>query len=227
MVRSGSPHVFYGTEDSMLSIRSFLRALRRPVALLGGAALVVGLTGCPDPNGSYDDFVVRAGKIPPPPPGECGQTVLSVDGDFFFALSSQLAKKKPITFLAKLSTDAGGLSMNLQALEKVDRKTPVGPAVDVGPYPIVDGNFTATLPTLQVPGAANPISPADIEAQITLVGSVCEDFICGTVEGQVTKPAMIALDPENSRFTMERVITPGDYPEPPQINCAGDLADPL
>jgi hypothetical protein len=210
----------------MLSIRSFQRALRRPAALLGCAALVVGLAGCPDPNGAYDDFVVRAGKIPPPPPGECGQTVLSVNGEFFFALSSQLAKKKPITFLAQLTTDAGGLSMNLQPLDKTDRSTPVGPAVDVGPYPIVDGRFTAALPLLEVPGAANPISPADIKAQITLVGSVCADFICGTVEGQVIEPLMIALDPVNSRFTMERVITPGDYPDPPQINCAGDLADP-
>lgn len=211
----------------MLSIRSFQRALRLPASLLGCAALVVGLAGCPDPDAAYEDFVTRAGKIPPPPPGECGQTVLSVDGEFFFALSSQLAKKKPITFLAQLTTDAGGVSMSLQPLDKADRATPVGPAIEVGPYPIVDGRFTAAFPLLVVPGAANPISPADIKAQITLVGSVCADFVCGTVEGQVLEPVMIALDPVNSRFTMERVTTPGEYPVPPQINCTGDLADPL
>lgn len=212
----------------MLSIRSFQRALRLPAALLGCAGLVIGLAGCPDPNGAYDDFVARAGKIPPPPPGECGQTVDTVEGEFFFALSSQLAKKKPITFLATLTTDdEDGLSMTLQPLDKADRATPIGPAIEVGPYPIVDGGFTATLPELVVPGAANPISAADIRAQIRLVGSVCADFICGTVEGQVIEPVMIALDPMNSRFTMERVTTPGEYPVPPQINCTGDLADPL
>lgn len=211
----------------MLSIRSFQRALRLPAALLGCAGLVVGLAGCPDPIGAYDDFAARAGKIPPPPPGECGQTVASVDGEFFFSLSSQLAKKKPITFLATLSTDADGVSMTLQPLDKADRATPVGAAIEVGPYPIVDGSFTAALPLLVVPGAANPISPADIKAQITLVGSVCADFICGTVEGEVLEPIVIALDPVNSRFTMERVTTPGEYPVPPQINCTGDLADPL
>jgi hypothetical protein len=201
----------------MLSIRS----------LLGCAALVVGLTGCPDPDAAYKDFASRAEAIPPLPAGECGQKVPEVEGEFFFSLSSQLAKKSPITFIAQVTSDDAGLSMNLKPLTAADRTTPVDPAVDVGPYPIVDGDFTAALPLLVVPGVANPISPADIEAQVTLVGSVCEDFICGTVEGMVIKPFEITLDPENSRFTMERVTVAGEYPEPPRINCAGDLADPL
>lgn len=208
----------------MLSIRFTQRASVALALLAGGVPLIAG---CPDPNGVYDEFAERASKVPVGPPAECGQTVSSVDGEFFFALSAQLSPKKPIVFLAIVTTEPDGLHMSFQPLQADDRTTPIGPSIDVGPFPIdAENRFVAALPLLAVPGAANPITGSDIEAQITLRGSVCADLICGGVEGQVTKPTTIMLDPAKSKFTMARVMTMGAYPEPPTINCEGDLANP-
>jgi hypothetical protein len=213
----------------MLSNRSFRRrALALPLLVLAASLLA----GCPDPNGSFESFVEKAEAIPSGPLGQCGETVQTVEGDFFFALSAQLAPTKPIVFLTQITTDAGGMSFHIQALSAEDRTTPVGDGIDIGPYPIdAEGTFVAALPPLAVVGAANPITGSDIEATITLKGSVCADFLCGSVEGAVTKvngaPSDIVLTADKSFFTMALVTTPGDYPEPPQIDCAGKLAKPL
>ena len=72
-----------------------------------------------------------------------------------------------------------------------------------------------------------PDQPSINEAPtLTLTGTVCADFICGGLSGQIAKPATITLSPELSTFTLERVD--GDaFPEPPKIDCNGTLAKPL
>ncbi|MCC6523610.1 MAG: hypothetical protein IT373_13215 [Polyangiaceae bacterium] len=163
-------------------------------------------------------------------------TAGEVDGEFFFALSAFLNPQKPVVFDSTLTTTQGanGLeySLDLQPLAASDRTTPVGSVIHVGPLPVdADGTFDSALPELTVPGAANPITVgSDIVATITLHGELCgtADFICGPVTGNTTKPLPLNLASNpGSNFTMERVTTPGTYPEPPQINCAGALANPL
>jgi hypothetical protein len=67
----------------------------------------------------------------------------------------------------------------------------------------------------------------DIAADVTLVGALCGNagLFCGTVEGNVSAP--IALDLTGSTFTLSRVDEGAPLPEPPPIDCAGNLADPL
>src|SRR5690606_24202466 len=89
---------------------------------------------------------------------------------------------------------------------------------------------------LTADGAANPISHTTIETgDLTLLscpaetpggpGGFCEvtDFYCGTIPtGTVLQPTK--LDIGGSTWTMVRVVSEADYPEPPPINCAKEPA---
>ncbi|AGP40819.1 hypothetical protein BE04_17515 [Sorangium cellulosum] len=220
------------------SIRTTLASAALPC--LASAALLVG---CADPEGRFGDFEARdttvrehqagsggsdgtggGGEGCPPEPG-------AVDGEFFFNLSARISPRTPIVFVADLTTEAsdGGLSfsMTFQPLEAADRRTPTGPSVDVGPYALSeDGTFAAELPTIVVPGNANPISGGELEATITLSGRLCApaDFVCGDVTGTVARP--ISLDLKGSTFAMERITDPDSYPAA-VINCKKDPARPL
>jgi len=198
-------------------------------------ALGLGLSGCADPEGEFKAFEERKAAnqgsggttaCDPPAAGEA-------DGDFLFALSATLAPNKPILGVVGITTTDGAngteMSVNLQPLSATDRKTAVGTADDFGPYALnADGTVAIEIASLITPGEANPITGSEINASdVVLGGQVCgvKDFYCGTVTGNVTKP--LPLDLVGSTFTLERITTPGTYPEPPKINCAGDLADPL
>jgi hypothetical protein len=164
--------------------------------------------------------------------GECVVPAAgAIDGDYFMALSAKVSRKKPLTFLAKVTTTAAGdsiaVSMSIQPLLAADRRTPVGPAIDVGPYPVAaDGTMIAALPELTVAGEANPISGSQLTATITLEGRICEpaDFVCGPMSGNATEP--LAIDLDGSTWTMQKVTDPAMYP-PALINCELAPADPL
>lgn len=160
-----------------------------------------------------------------------------IDGTFFFTLSASVADDIPLVFSADVTTaldDAGTLEMTwvLQPLADADRKTPIGAPITVGPIPVVKGGFKFVADGLAVDGEANPISHSPIATgALTLLscpaeepgepGGLCEvaDFYCGTIPtGTVIKPAQ--LDIGGSTWTMVRVTSTADYPEPPPINCA-------
>ncbi|WP_437621072.1 hypothetical protein [Sorangium sp. So ce1151] len=204
------------------------------------------LLGCADPEGRFDDFQARDTTIREDQAsgeggsdgsggggggGSCLPEAGAPDGDFLFSLSAYLNPQAPIVFLSTLTSEArdDGLSISLsfQALEAADRKTPTGTPVDVGPYEVsADGQFTAELPTIVVPGNANPISGSELEATITLSGALCApaDFVCGDVTGTVTRP--LSLDLKGSTFAMQRITDPDSYPAP-VINCDKKPARPL
>lgn len=179
--------------------------------------------------GQFDEFEERLAERPKGPPGDCGDhTVQAIDGTFFAAFSTQLAKKAPVVMLAEVTTAQGQVAMTLQPLAVADRRTPAGDAIDVAPTPIdAEGNVVLELRDVVLVSAANPITTDVIEAPtLTLTGTACADFICGGLSGQIAKPATITLSPELSTFTLERVD--GDaFPEPPKIDCNGTLAKPL
>ncbi len=210
----------------------------------GCALSGVGLLGCPNTEGEYNNFGERYDAInnvtassSTGAGGGCAapSKVGELDGEFLFVLSAKPAgAKKPVLFDTKLTTAMGAsgleFSMDFQPLQAVDRKTPVGTPLKLGPYPISKGGgFDAKFPPLTVVGDANPILPGqEITAEVEIIGKFCApaDFVCGIVNGNVTKPVPIDLSKPQSTFTMTRLTTPGAYPEPPKINCAGELAEP-
>ena len=226
---------------SPMLLRSLLQSPRYwfATAVIGAG---LSLVACADPDGAFEDFNKRYAEIPLATSSSgtgggggapaCEVPVAGeVDGDYIFALSAKIAKKKPVLFLTTLTTadDNGTLTMSLhmQALTATDRKTPIGDIIDIGPSPVeADGSFKIDFPTIQTPGAANPVSGSLLESTVTIASSLCKpaDFICGDVTGNLTKPLAIP-DLTGSTFTMQRITDPAAYPDP-VINCAKDPADP-
>jgi hypothetical protein len=191
--------------------------------------MAAGSTGCADPEGQFEEFSAGYANRPPPPAADCGEDkVRSVEGTFFAAFSTQLDPKSPVVFLAEVSSDTNGLSIDLQPLRADDRHTPVGdgfalPAAAIG----AEGAFSVQADDVLVPAEADPILPAAIEMTVLGVeGTVCENVMCGGWWGPVTAPIETELTADLSKFAMVRVEGT-DYPEPPPINCNGDLAGGL
>jgi hypothetical protein len=234
----------------MLSSRFARITLASAVVALSYSALVVG---CAAPEGKFDEFVDRYKQIHETTSsstsgggeggggggggggGSMGGCTLpkpgAIDGDFFFSLSVPLNPETPVVFKTTVTTAAMGdglsVTMKIQALKAADRKSPTGPVITLEPFEVgANGNFVANLPTLTVPGDADPFFPGTaIEATITLSGSLCkaDDFVCGLVTGNVTKPAPGPLD--GSTFGMVRITNPSSYPAA-LYDCARDEAPP-
>lgn len=211
----------------------------RPIGPRRGAlCLVLLLSGCPSPEAEFDAYRERWGKLHPGAgstsggPSECTVPKAGeMDGDFFMTLTVQQSPTTPAPFLAKLTTqDAGGsleFSLDIQPLDADDRTTPVGQPIRVGPFPVgPDGKFDADFGTIVIPGESNPAGAFALTADATFHGFLCAgDNFCGDVTGQLTDPVNFPLD-GTTTFYCERVTMPGVYPEPPKINCAGALAGP-
>lgn len=213
------------------------RRLLTETLLFSGCLAV--LTGCPDTQGEFDAFGERYAEANPSgggvvftcmtPPMMAGDG----DGNYLFALSAVLAPKFPILFDTDLTITAGGanglqFTLLLQPLDRFDRMTPVGTPVTIGPGDLnADGSFDVDPPLISVTGMANSLSGSDLEVDLTtLNGHICnEDFMCGGVDGNVLQPPLGPVLAK-STWTMERLAAPGMFPEPPKINCAGELAEP-
>jgi hypothetical protein len=215
----------------------------RSLCTLALAGLSLGLWGCPDTEGKFDGFVDTYDSLygnagsggnaagtciaaNVPDPGE-------IDGVFMFALSAGLDRGNPVLLHLDLTTSddgSGGLqvSLQLQPLSAVDRTTQLGEVTQHGPFAVSgdDGSFNAPLGVLTIPGEGNPFSDNELVANATLDGVICRpgDFICGDASGAVTAP--IDYDLTGSTFTFERQPSPGEYVEPPRIDCAGRTARP-
>jgi hypothetical protein len=153
----------------------------------------------------------------------------TLGGTFFLAASATIAPTNPIVFRATLEWPNGtSLSMRLQPLAAADRKSPVGSESVLEPVPVsADGTLQTGTYFLFVPAEANPITTSDIELDVGFSGVMCgnQDFYCGNLHGNLTKP--LALDLSGSTFTLQRVADPSTYPDPPYINCEKALAESL
>ncbi len=159
-----------------------------------------------------------------------GQT----DQGFFLALSTALAATSPIVFQVSVETTSSSANgsqgiLLLQPLDAMDRVTPAGAPSAVDFNADSDGTFTTSPADISIASAANPITATDILTEgVTVSGTLCSPatfFLCCTVDGDVVEPIPSPL--VGSTFTMVRAQSPAAYPEPPAINCAGDLASPL
>lgn len=195
-----------------------LMSKRSTTALL--AAL--GLSGCPDPGASMQDFVsrvpVRDAAIDLAIADTGGLQNVDVEGLYLFALSTFLRPDFPILFGATVTlepapspTDAKAGTMTL-VLQPLYCKNEGGPMPNctretVGdplkPFVIDvarDGQFSGDLGEVTVGGDSNPVSGRDIKARLILKGFVREHEICGGVEGQVLLPIEAPLTVDANRF---------------------------
>src|SRR5262245_6622320 len=112
--------------------------------LLAFPLALLGVAGCPDPAGEFDDFEARwraanpdAGTGGVLDAGPCTPPDLSaLSGQYIFALSAVIQPENPILFLTNVTGSAQGLTLTFQPLSAADRRTPVGAPVTLGPLPV-------------------------------------------------------------------------------------------
>lgn len=223
------------------------------------ATIAVLAAGCPNPEATFDEFGERYDEVSPedgststgPVEGcQVPEPAGAADGKYLFALSAgQLVANKPLLFDADVKIVEGGSGVELDITlvplgtpyrsgDGVTPMEPAGPAIPLGAYPIAaDGTFTAELPPITVAGAANSISPRDLEATVVMKGTICGNeegeglvklgFFCGTISGQVTEPIDLELEESKNSFTFLKYE--GELPGEEEIlyNCNGDVAAPF
>jgi hypothetical protein len=150
-------------------------------------------------------------------------------GTYHLALAVKLGPTNPVLFRgeveAYIDLDGVHLKLDMQPIDAGDRVTPVGPAISWQSDLLLGtgGEQPLHFPpkTVQVPGAANPITGSDIEGTFELTGTFCgkSDFMCGELGGQITKP--IPLDMDGSTFTLETVSSPELH-----VDCNKTVAGP-
>ena len=197
-----------------------LRA-RFTVGCLGALAIAFGaMWACiPHPEGDFEDFQERVSNLPKPvieastfeaapPPTQ------AVEGTYYGACLAELAfgsasKRFNFFTVTKFTPDPAGakLELSIQPLKVVNRNPPptvtladaVGPQLAAPPANVESsGRFRLELGTVNVAGAANPITGSDVEiVGAFLDGRFAEARFCARLGGQVTKPAAAArtLDP--------------------------------
>lgn len=159
--------------------------------------------------------------------GSGGSTTGFLSGAHFLTFSASLSPADPFVAALDFTRDGPTFSFTIQPLAAIDRSTPVGSPSQHGPFPHDDAAWNATLMSpLAIPGEANPVTGNPIVLDdLVFASRRIDPVICGSASGNLTQPAMISLD--GSTFTLIPVTDLAPAPEPPPINCAGDLADPL
>ena len=205
----------------------------RRVALVLGAATLLTLAGCPDPESRYEEFLQNSQALRDVPQMDTGSgTLTDVNGSFLLGISPVIAPTSILQFVATVTwtpnddpTTGGKLHFDLQPLQVAPGKAtrePVGDVIlgdaDVGP----EGSFEMDLGEQIVTGSANPISGSEIKATLKLIGKIRNsDLMCGAVEGDVTAPISTTLN--GSSFGMARLesTATADLPEPTAACPAG------
>jgi hypothetical protein len=206
----------------------------------------VSSAGCADARGRFEDFQNRlsdggagaqatdsgvldqsydGGPCTPPAPG-------TVNGPALLAVDTSLAAGHPILFLGRIDTPefdhTTAVHFVYRALDSLDRSTRVGAQLEVGPFPLHDGELLADVPESELDGDANPVlHGAPVTSEMTLSGHICgvQRFYCGTVDGRSTG---LVTGPFSGRFGITLLSGPDAVPERPRFGCGpDDFAEPL
>ena len=212
---------------------------RRPLGasarltLITLAVAAVSLSGCPDPDARYEEFVQNTHALRDIQEPDTGAgTLTDVSGTFLLGIAPSISPTSVLQFTTTVTwtpnddpTTGGKLHFDLQPIQVAPgnaTREPVGGIIkgdaDVGP----EGSFVMDLGAQEVVGLANPISGSDITATLKLLGKIRDsDTLCGTVEGDVTAPIQVGLT--GSTFGMTRIesTTAADLPEPLSACPAG------
>jgi hypothetical protein len=221
----------------------------RPVLLVRVLLMALGATefmGCADARGRFEDFQTRfrdqdagpeatdsgvldetydGGPCVPPAPG-------AVTGPALLATETSFAAGRPILFLGRIDTPeidhTTAVHFVYRALDSLDRRTPVGPELSVGPFPLHAGKLVALVPESELNGNANPVlHGAPITSEMTLTGHICENrsFYCGTLEG---KSSGLITGSFTGHFGITLLSGSNAVPASPRFGCGPeDFAAPL
>jgi hypothetical protein len=193
------------------------------------SALLLGLTGCPDPQGRFDEFAGRVITLDAGPTGPDApplQTLPDITGTFLVGLYIK-ATDTHVELLGTtgltqaMGTTPAKFEAHLHFLKLSDRTPIASPNVDITNVTVSSaGEFTATIPTLPIPRAANPLG-FDATAENVVMTAMIQnkDRFCGTVTGNVTKPQPVDL----AGSTLAGIRVPdgaqGAALPPAQLNC--------
>jgi hypothetical protein len=177
------------------------------------------------PDGASNDSGDDGGACTPPDPNV-------VAGPALLALDTNLIPGEPILFLGTIDTPAldGTTAVHFayHALDASDRHTLVGPALEVGPYPLQDGVLTAPIAESTLDGRANPeLYGTPISSEMTLVGHICgvRTFYCGTLSGDTSG---LITGTFTGHFGITLLSGPDAVPDRPRFGCdASEVGDPL
>jgi hypothetical protein len=188
---------------------------------------------CVDPAERFDEFGRRAAErrsdagtgdasagCEPPAPE-------TINGPALLALETTLGPGLPVLFYGDISTPAVAGQTHVyyeyRALDAKDRRTEVGRALTVGPFPLgPDGAFSVFIPNDTLPGEANAILyGVPITSSLTLSGRICDvqTFYCGSVSGNSTSPLIAEL---TGSFGIELISGLDGVPERPRYGCEED-----
>jgi len=181
--------------------------------------------GSPKQDSGILDETYDGGPCDPPAPG-------TVSGPALLAIDTSLAAGHPILFLGNIDTpeqdQTTAVHFSYRALDSEDRKTRVGDELEVGPFPLHEGELVALVPELELPGDANPVlHGASITSEMTLTGHICgvSSFYCGTLQGQSTG---LLSGPFSGTFGISLLDGPDAVPVRPRFGCGSeDFAEPL
>jgi hypothetical protein len=202
------------------------------------AVSTAGLLGCPSPDaeGKYDRFLDDTKE----PRDEfanmkldMGSQLADVNGDFLFAIETSPFPGDYLQFIAtttlETTADGGTMDITFQPLSVDVDGMNVSPRLPVGELIVVTGVEVSASGSfrveslggmLTVVGEANPITGADIVADIGIEGFIqSTDIYCGNVFGMVYMPVMLMLD--GSTFGAERVAAtdPASLPTDILVKC--------
>lgn len=191
---------------------------------------LLAVSGCPDPEGSFDDFVRRVDELDlsAAVPDSGPSQIHDITGTFFVTFAAAISPGTPFQLIAttKLTPQADGtaiVDISVQPLDAMTRE-PVGQPLASNGNPVsADGKFMATLAGM-LPGPANPISFSDVTVELTLDAVIrSANRFCGPVTGMVSKP--VAIDLTGSEFAAVRIEpgTKGSALPAPDVSCAVEM----
>jgi hypothetical protein len=172
----------------------------RAAAVLSIFSAVSVLTGCPDPQGTFDNYVAKLPDAPvvvtydSPPLNE----IPDVTGTFLLAIKVAFVPQ-PLQAIATVTMTKNGtgatMSFHVQWLAVDTRDLVTRLPFDLTNV-VVDsaGTFTANVGTLVIPMEGNPLGVDATAENVTQPGQIqTKDRFCGTVTGMVTSPTPAPL----------------------------------
>jgi hypothetical protein len=218
-------------------------SFRRSAAFSGLAVLLMGCPS-PEPEEKFDGFLDETKEARDEFQNtkmDMGSTLADVNGEFLFAIETIISPGLFIQFVAttelEVAADGSGGTMKLtfQPLS-LDMGQNLVPREFVGDLIVADnievspaGQFRVeSLGEVFVSGAANPITGADIIADLGFEGFIQDDQVyCGAVFGTVIEP-LSGVGLEGSTFGAQRLeaTDPASLPTDILFKCPEAGAPP-
>jgi hypothetical protein len=160
---------------------------------------------------------------------------LPIEGVYLVAVDTIVSPGLPLQFLGQVSGELdamgnGSITVEFQPLS-LDPLSTTDPRQEVGDAIIIEGEVTAYSFTLEFPeptmvtGAANPITGADISANLALDAQILSDVAwCGEVTGDVLSPLQVPL--EGSTFAAMRLADRSERPLKFPCTCGAVGTEP-